>query len=100
MLVSLCGVLSLLIAGYEVSAQPAPGKYLPMTDIRDLVLIYQGGSHRMDYNAEQLRPYVVHEDRFGNRDWLFDGFLFLEFDSGKGVSYHVRGSAPLARKED
>lgn len=100
MLVSLYGVLSLLIAGYEVSAQPAPGKYLPMTDIRDLVLIYQGGSHRMDYNAEQLRPYVVHEDRFGNRDWLFDGFLFLEFDSGKGVSYHVRGSAPLARKED
>lgn len=100
MLVSLCGVLSLLIAGYEVSAQPVPGKYLPMTDIRDLVLIYQGGSHRMDYNAEQLRPYVVHEDRFGNRDWLFDGFLFLEFDSGKGVSYHVRGSAPLARKED
>lgn len=100
MFVSLCGVLSLLIAGYEVSAQPAPGKYLPMTDIRDLVLIYQGGSHRMDYNAEQLRPYVVHEDRFGNRDWLFDGFLFLEFDSGKGVSYHVRGSAPLARKED
>ncbi len=100
MLVSLCGVLSLLIAGYEVSAQPAPGKYLPMTDIRDLVLIYQGGSHRMDYNAEQLRPYVVHEDRFGNCDWLFDGFLFLEFDSGKGVSYHVRGSAPLARKED
>ena len=100
MLVSLCGVLSLLIAGYEVSAQPAPGKYLPMTYIRDLVLIYQGGSHRMDYNAEQLRPYVVHEDRFGNRDWLFDGFLFLEFDSGKGVSYHVRGSAPLARKED
>ncbi|BBL06386.1 hypothetical protein A5CPEGH6_10240 [Alistipes dispar] len=100
MLVSLYGVLSLLIAGYEVSAQPAPGKYLPMTDIRDLVLIYQGGSHRMDYNAEQLRPYVVHEDRFGNRDWLFDGFLFLEFDSGKGVSYHVRGSALLARKED
>ena len=100
MLVSLYGVLCLLIAGYEVSAQPAPGKYLPMTDIRDLVLIYQGGSHRMDYNAEQLRPYVVHEDRFGNRDWLFDGFLFLEFDSGKGVSYHVRGSAPLARKED
>ena len=100
MLVSLCGVLSLLIAGYEVSAQPAPGKYLPMTDIRDLVLIYQGGSHRMDYNAEQLRPSVVHEDRFGNRDWLFDGFLFLEFDSGEGVSYHVRGSAPLARKED
>ncbi len=40
----------------------------------------------MDYNAEQLRPYVVHEDRFGNRDWLFDGFLFLEFDNGKGVS--------------
>ena len=100
LLVSLYGVLSLLMAVPDVSAQPAPGKYLPMNDIRDLVLIYQGGSHRMDYNAEQLRPYVVHEDRFGNRDWLFDGFLFLEFDNGKGASYQLRGSAPLTKKED
>lgn len=99
-LISLYGVLSLLIAASGVSAQPAPGGYLPMTDIRDLVLIYQGGSHRMDYTSEQLRPYVVHEDRFGNRDWLFDGFLFLEFDNGKGVSYEVRGKAPLAKKAD
>lgn len=100
LLVSLYGVLSLLMAVPGASAQPAPGRYLPMNDIRDLVLIYQGGSHRMDYNAEQLRPYVVHEDRFGNRDWLFDGFLFLEFDNGKGVSYEVRSNAPLTKKED
>ncbi len=42
--VSLYGVLSLLMAVSVASAQPAPGCYLPPTDIRDLVLIYQGGS--------------------------------------------------------
>lgn len=70
------------------------------TDIRDLVLIYQGGVQRMDWNIEHIRPYVVHENRFGKRDWLFDGFLFLEFDSGKGVSFEARNNAPLAKKED
>lgn len=80
-------------------AQAAAEGYL-RTDIRDLVLIYQGGVHRMDYTVEQLRPYVVHQNRFGRRDWLFDGFLFLEFDSGKGFSFEVRDGAPLARKED
>ena len=37
------------------------------TDIRDLVLIYQGGVQRMDWNIEHIRPYVVHENRFGKR---------------------------------
>lgn len=81
------------------SAQPPAGGYL-QTDIRDLVLIYQGGVHRLDYTVEQLRPYVVHENRFGGRDWLFDGFLFLEFDSGKGFSFELRDGAPLARQAD
>ena len=83
----------------EVCAQPPRGGYL-QTDIRDLVLIYQGGVHRMDFTVDQLRPYIVHENRFGKRDWLFDGFLFLEFDSGKGFSFELRASAPLAKKED
>ena len=92
---------ALTVAGsIECSAESTnQGGYLK-TDIRDLVLIYQGGVQRMDFNADQLRPYVVHENRHGGRDWLFDGFLFLEFDSGRGVSFEKRANAPLSKKED
>lgn len=92
-------LLPFVCAAALAAAQPSAGGYL-QTDIRDLVLIYQGGVHRMDFNADQLRPYVVHENRFGQRDWLFDGFLFLEFDSGRDVSFQIRRSAPLAKKTD
>lgn len=94
---SLLALLLLTAAG--ASAQPAPRGYL-QTDIRDLVLIYQGGAHRMDYTVDQLRPYVVHENRFGRRDWLFDGFLFLEFTSGKEVSFLKQNGTVPSKKED
>ena len=84
----------------ECVAQFSDDGYYLKTDIRDLVLIYQGGVQRMDFTVDQIRPYVVHENRFGNRDWLFDGFLFLEFDSGRGVSFEKRLDAPLSKKED
>lgn len=58
------------------------------TKIADLVLIYQGGGHRpMEWTKDQFLPYVVHEDQQGNKNWLFDGFLFLEFKDGKGHNY-------------
>ncbi|MGQ7868178.1 DUF4855 domain-containing protein [Sunxiuqinia sp. sy24] len=58
------------------------------TDMADCVLIYQGGEHRpMEWNKDHFLPYVVHEDQEGNRNWLFDGFLFLEFKDGKGRNY-------------
>lgn len=91
--------LALLQANDCMAQQSNSPGYLK-TDIRDLVLIYQGGVQRMDFTVDQLRPYVVHENRFGGRDWLFDGFLFLEFDSGRGVSFEKRLNAPMSKKED
>lgn len=88
------------VAANESVAQFGGDGYYLRTDIRDLVLIYQGGVHRMDFTVDQIEPYVVHENRHGQRDWLFDGFLFLEFDSGRGVSFEKRGNAPLSKKED
>ena len=46
--------------------------------IKDLALIYQGGVHRIDWTSDQFLPYVVHQFADGHKDWLFDGFLFLE----------------------
>ena len=55
--------------------------------IRDLALIYQGGTHRIDWNEDEIEPYVTHTFADGHEDWLFDGFLFLEFKDGRGVQY-------------
>ncbi len=69
-------------------------------DVRDLALIYQGGVHRLDWTQEQFVPYVTHTFADGHKDWLFDGFLFLEFKDAKGYAY-ASGYAPKkARKTE
>ena len=55
--------------------------------IRDLALIYQGGAHRPDWTQRQFEPYVSHTFADGSTDWLFDGFLFLEFKDGEGRQF-------------
>jgi beta-glucosidase len=57
------------------------------SDIKDLALIYQGGTHRIDWTTDQFLPYVTHRFADGHKDWLFDGFLFLEYTNGKDVCY-------------
>ena len=67
--------------------------------IKDLALIYQGGINRMDWTEEQFRPYVMHQFQDGRKEWLFDGFLFLEFSDGKGRRY-AQGYGKDARKQE
>lgn len=57
------------------------------SDIRDLALIYQGGVHRWDWTPGQIEPYVTHRFADGTEEWLFDGFLFLEFKDGRGRQF-------------
>lgn len=67
-------------------------------EIRDLVLIYDGGDHRkVNWNKEQFAPYVYTSDEEGiPQDWLFDGFLFLEIkcnaDRGFATGYRKGGA--------
>lgn len=68
--------------------------------IKDLALIYQGGVHRIDWTSDQFLPYVVHQFADGHKDWLFDGFLFLEFTDGKGCGFATRYSDKNARKTE
>ena len=71
-------------------------------EIRDLVLIYDGGDHRtIDWNKEKFAPYVATDAVDGKpAEWLFDGFLFLEIyctqERGFAKWYRDEG----ARKED
>lgn len=51
-----------------------------VNSIRDLALIWQGALRRIEWNEKQFEPYVVHTFADGRREWLFDGYLFLEGD--------------------
>ncbi|MGN0219756.1 MAG: DUF4855 domain-containing protein [Muribaculaceae bacterium] len=59
----------------------------PKFEIRDLALIYQGGAHRIDWTKGDFSAYITHKFEDGSEDWLFDGFLFLEFKDGKGRQF-------------
>ena len=71
----------------------------PVNDIRDLALIYQGGKGRIDWTEKDFEPYVVHQFADGSQDWIFDGYLFLDF-RGENGNFTTTGRANGAKKED
>lgn len=84
-----------LAQGYvPIGSQQAAG-------IADLVLIYQGGMHRLDWTVDQLAPYVSRTDpASGKAEWLFDGFLFIEFRDDRGHEFAHGYKQKPARKEE
>lgn len=84
----ICVALSCVLHFSYVIAQN-PG-YMPIGDpdsggIADIALIYQGGIERLDWNKEQLAPHVswINPETM-HEEWLFDGFLFIEFKDFRG----------------
>jgi len=93
---SLILVLTFLIATGNLSLGIGKSKdsQYGKTNIADMVLIYHGALTRpLEWNKDQFLPYVVHQDQQGKKNWLFDGFLFIEFLDGKG-HYFAHGKAP------
>ncbi len=70
--------------------------------VRDLALIYQGGAHRIGWVQREIEPYVTHKFDDGREEWIFDGYLFLEFTSGTngGKQFTAGYGQPNACKED
>lgn len=85
---------SLFCSAAGKSKNPRYGK----TNIADMVLIYHGAVNRpLEWNKDQFIPYVVHQDQHGKKNWLFDGFLFIEFLDGKGHHFaHGNDKTTLA----
>lgn len=71
----------------------------PTNAIRDLALIYQGGVGRIDWTENDFEPYVVHTFADGSREWLFDGYMFLD-SRGPNGTLATTGLANGAKKED
>lgn len=77
----------------------------------DMVLLYGGGHHRSPYkwSGSYLKDYVYCTDSKGQKQWLFDGFLLLEFmdaNSPSGNKTFITGykynnvALPSAKKKD
>src|SRR5690606_617590 len=50
--------------------------------------IYSGGLNRPDWTETELNPYISYKDPdTQTSNWLFDGFLFLDFGDGAGRSF-------------
>lgn len=72
----------LLQAAYFPLRSPDPSKPT------DLALIYQGGFQRPRWTVARFAPYVTYRDpKTGKEQWLFDGFLLIEFQDGRGHTY-------------
>ena len=75
--------------------------------VNDMALLYYGGSHRPNqWDNDALQSNVSYIDAEGIEHWLFDSFLFLEFNAGNG-RYFESGydngentDGIAARKED
>ncbi|WP_050785863.1 DUF4855 domain-containing protein [Pedosphaera parvula] len=69
-------------------------------NITDLTIIYCGMSNRPAWTLDELQPYVSYADRTtGKEEWLFDGFLFLEFKDGQGAEFEEGWKQKPAHKE-
>jgi len=54
----------------------------------DMVLLYNGGINRPSWTQAEVEPYVTYVDPdTGEENWLYDGFLFLDFADGTGRSF-------------
>ncbi len=99
------GLCCLFALAVGACAQPSTS-YLPLSHsnaagISDLVLIYQGGTHRPAWTPDQFAPYVsFRETKRAKTEWLFDGFLFIEFQDGRGHEFARGYKKQPARKKD
>lgn len=101
-------ILFLFVTAASIPAQQT-NQYFPIwqseePNITDLVLIYQGGTHRHPWTPDQLAPYVSFrpgpESSIQTEQWLFDGFLFIEFQDGRGHTYETGRNLKPAGKEE
>lgn len=95
---ALLGCLGLLLGCLAQAQEPplaaAKAGALPTNAITDLVLIYDGGEGRLRWTPERFKPYVYREAE-GKCEWLYDGFLFLDFLAPSG-----RRLCPITHRPD
>lgn len=87
--------LALLLAGTALTTVAHADSVTIVTNpIADLVLIYDGGEGRQPWTPNRFKPYVCRE-KDGQCEWLFDGFLFIEYVAKSGARL-----CPITRRKN
>ncbi|MBR5811623.1 MAG: DUF4855 domain-containing protein [Alistipes sp.] len=91
------GVALFALAAALFSTASCTKSVVGRDEVRDLVLIYDGGDHRkINWNKEKFAPYVSTDVVDGKEQWLYDGFLFLEIicndERGYATGYRKGGA--------
>lgn len=96
--------IALLTPFLTCAATDSQPGYLPLrqnTDpsISDLALVYQGGDQRPAWTTNRFAPYVTYTDpKSGREQWLYDGFLFIEFVDGHHHTFEKLQNVEPAQK--
>ena len=89
-----------LLLGAIITAISCTKSAVGRDEVKDLVLIYDGGDHRkIDWNKEKFAQYVSTDVVDGKEEWLYDGFLFLEIICNKDRGYATGYRKGGAQKE-
>jgi hypothetical protein len=92
--------LTLLFSALVSKADYFPLSQSDPSKATDLMLIYQGGVQRPRWTVSRFEPYVSYKDpQTGKEKWLFDGFLIIEFQDGRGHTYEQYSNLKHANKE-
>jgi hypothetical protein len=96
LLISICLIGSIVVGckGKQEMVVTSSPEEIPSTKMAvDLALIYHGGPQRLDWNTASIKHYVYREEN-KKVEWLYDGFLFLEFIAninGQQVDFEYDG---------
>lgn len=72
--------------------------YLISARATDMVLIYAGGEQRPPWTSEKYKGFVSYIDpETKKEDWLFDGYLIIESQDGRGKLYSEDGGDPTGK---
>lgn len=73
----------------EDNEEDKPVVYVPSAKgITDMVLLYHTHPSRSKWTPDQIKHYIYRPGENGKPEWMFDGFLFVEFKAEKnGATY-------------
>jgi Domain of unknown function (DUF4855) len=92
--------LVLLLSAMALKADYFPLSQSDPSKSTDLMLVYQGGVQRPRWTVSRFEPYVSYKDpQTGREQWLFDGFLIIEFQDGRGHTYEQYSNLKHANRD-
>ncbi|MBQ7691039.1 MAG: DUF4855 domain-containing protein [Muribaculaceae bacterium] len=99
----LAALLSSLLLAPAALCQPTTpdvNRYGTNNQVSDMIAIYYARENRLQWTTEHLTPYVTHTFQDGHTEWLFQGFMFIDFVINNRMLLHHKDTYQSAVKSD